>query len=425
MLSVAYLANEFPSAVEPYVDEEIEELRRRGVQVVTTSVRKPRSSLRREEVEVVLLPITTATAMEALLLCIRHWKQVAAPLARVAIHGRETLSQRVKALAHTFLGACYAARLAKSGVEHIHAHHGYFGSWIAMTAARLLGAGFSLTLHGSDLLLHGSYLDVKLANCAFCLTVSEYNRGYMLKRYPEVDPAKVMVARLGAEVPENILPESSRPNSESFTILAVGRLHEVKDHAFLVRACARLRDFGLRLECYIAGEGPERRGLEFLIRQHELENCVMLLGHVPREHMSSLYDRADVVVLTSRSEGIPLVLMEAMARGRVVLAPAITGIPELVIPGKTGFLYEPASMDAFVDRLQFIYALMKSPGTSEQRHTRSGVRLLHWIRYGARVQVRHNFNKKKNLESFASLFLDRVAPQTENLPDENLILQQI
>lgn len=423
MLTVAYLANEFPSAVEPYVGEEIEELRRRSVEVVTASVRRP--GARQEEVEIILLPLTLMIALQALMLCFRRWKQIAPLLERVAFHGREPLWQRVKALAHTFLGACYATRLAKSGVEHIHAHHGYFGSWIAMTAARLLRVGFSLTLHGSDLLVRGTYLDVKLANSLFSVTVSEYNLQYILMHYPEVEPAKVMVARLGAEVPAKILPGTGRPNSEPFTILAVGRLHKVKDHAFLVRACARLRESGLRIECYIAGEGPERRRLEQLITKYELERCVTLLGHVPRDQMSALYDRADVVVLTSRSEGIPLVLMEAMARGRVVLAPAITGIPELVIPGKTGLLYEPASMDAFVDRLQLIYALMKSPFTPGHAHTRAGVRFLHWIRHGARVHVRNNFNKKKNLESFAELFLNRVAPQIENLPDENLILQQI
>ncbi|MFZ0735399.1 MAG: glycosyltransferase family 4 protein [Candidatus Sulfotelmatobacter sp.] len=424
MLIVAYLANEFPSAVEPYVSEEIEELRRRGVQVITTSVRRPKASSRRSEVEIVLLPLTVVIATRALLLCVRRLKQVAPLVGRVAFHGRESLSQRVKALAHTFLGACYAAKLEELAVEHIHAHHGYFGSWIAMTAARLLGVGFSLTLHGSDLLLHGIYLDVKLENCAFCLTVSEYNRQYVLERYPEADRRKVMVARLGVQVPE-IVSQWRTPNSEPFTILAVGRLHEVKDHAFLVRACARLRELDLGFECYIAGEGPERRRLEYLIQKYELENCVTLLGHVAREQMNSLYDRADVVVLTSRSEGIPLVLMEAMARGRVVLAPAITGIPELVIPGKTGFLYESASMDDFVDRLRFVYALVQSRDGVGEVRTREGAKFLDWIRHGARVQVRHNFNKGKNLESLVDLFLEHVAPQNESLPDENLILQQI
>lgn len=425
MLTLAYLANEFPCAVEPYVGEEVQELRRRGVQVVTTSVRRTRTSAPREEVDIVMLPLTIGSATQGLLLCVRRWKQVAALAGQVAFQGRESLSQRVKALAHTFLGACYASKLAKLGVEHIHAHHGYFGSWIAMTAARLLGVGFSLTLHGSDLLLHGTYLDVKLASCTFLLTVSEYNKRYILERYPEVDSAKVMVTRLGVDVAEQIAAESGKPSSGAFTILAVGRLHEVKDHAFLLRACSRLRELDVRFECHIAGDGPERVRLEDLIRKHELKGCVTLLGHVPREQMSSLYDRADVVVLTSRSEGIPLVLMEAMARGRVVLAPAITGIPELVIPGKTGFLYNPGSMEEFVDRLQFVHLLVKSNGISEQAHAREGARFLRWMRHGARAQVRHNFNKKRNLELFADLFLSRVAPQIENLPDENPILQQI
>ena len=75
-----------------------------------------------------------------------------------------------------------------------------------MVAARLLDVGFSMTLHGSDLLLHGSYLDVKLESCALCLTVSEYNRRYILQRYPTVDAEKVVVARLGVDVLERATP---------------------------------------------------------------------------------------------------------------------------------------------------------------------------------------------------------------------------
>jgi glycosyltransferase involved in cell wall biosynthesis len=144
---------------------------------------------------------------------------------------------------------------------------------------------------------------------------------------------------------------------------------------------------------------------------------------VPREQMNSLYDRADVVVLTSRSEGIPLVLMEAMARGKIVLAPAITGIPELIVPGLTGFLYQPGSMGDFLSRLLFIHSLLQQ----EIRHSAipSAANQLDRIRYAARVQVRHNFNRSKNLDSFANLFLQRIAPQTESLPYAHSLLQQV
>ena len=431
MLTVAYLANQFPSAVEPYVIEEIEELRSRGVRVIAGSVRQPRgdqSSSMDCTPEVVLQPMAIITLIRALWLCVRRWKRVSPLITRVVFFGSEGPVKRVKALAHTWMGACYAVLLEGRGVDHIHVHHGYFGSWIAMVAARLLGVEFSMTLHGSDLLLHATYLDAKLENCAFCLTVSEYNRRYILQHHPKVDAEKVIVSRLGVEVSQHATLAAPRVQTKGdpFTILAVGRLHAVKDHAFLVRACAQLHDRAVPFECLIAGDGPELRNLESLIRLCGLKGRVGLLGHVPREQMESLQDRADLVVLTSRSEGIPLVLMEAMARGKIVLAPAITGIPELVIAGQTGFLYEPGSLDDFVDRLLFIRSLLQAPDHPEIRpYILSPARQLDWIRHAAQLQVWHNFNRSKNLESFGDVFLRWIAPQTESVPDENLVLQQI
>jgi len=217
-----------------------------------------------------------------------------------------------------------------------------------------------------------------------------------------------------------------KKNTEAFNLLAVGRLHAVKDHAFLVDACARLQRLNLHFKCLIAGEGPERSHLESLIRQDGLEGQVALLGHVAREEISSLYDRADVVVLTSRSEGIPLVLMEAMARGRIVVAPAITGISELVIPGKTGFLYEAGSLDDFVYRLLLIRGLTQAHDDPDlSPHVRLAARQLDWVRHAARLHVRHNFDRSKNLTNFGDLFLQRIAPRTESVPRENFVLQQI
>jgi glycosyltransferase involved in cell wall biosynthesis len=432
MRTVAYLAIQFPSPVEPYVTEEIEELRSRGVQVIPGSVRQislnDNENQKQRLETVVLQPLRVVVGMRAFWLCIRRWDRIADLLRRILLRGRESPWQRVKALAHTWLGACYALLLEDRGVEHVHAHHGYFGSWIAMAAARFLGVSFSMTLHGSDLLLHGTYLDVKLENCRFCLTISEYNRRYILQRYPATQDKKVLVSRLGVCICGPAVCGAAAPASPSsvFTLLAVGRLHAVKDHAFLVRACAQLRAYSSRFECLVAGEGPERSHLESLIRKYGLGAQVTLLGHVPNEQMDSLYARADVVVLTSRSEGIPLVLMEAMAAGKLVLAPEITGIPELVIAGKTGFLYRPGSLADFVARLLFLYSLVKPPHRPEgPSQILSAAKQLDWVRHGARVQVRHNFNRTKNLQSFGDLFMQRTAPQSRRFGDENSVLQQI
>jgi glycosyltransferase involved in cell wall biosynthesis len=311
-----------------------------------------------------------------------------------------------------------------------------------MVAARLLGVSYSVTLHGSDLLIDGAYLDTKLKYCRFCITISEYNRRYILRHFPErhfpqIERGKIMVSRLGVDLPERVegSPNGDRPHT--FTLLAVGRLHAVKDHAFLIRGCARLRDYGLDFECWIAGEGPERNRLERLIRERRLQDRVKLLGHVDREQLDSLYRGADAVVLTSRSEGIPLVLMEAMARGKIVLAPAITGIPELVIAGKTGFLYAPGVVKDFVEKILNLQRLAAS------ENFYAGNRL-GWIRHAARAQVLHNFNRQTNLMRFAERFLQQIMPNKSgdesadddfdnqdflnhdwSAPDANLVLQQI
>jgi colanic acid/amylovoran biosynthesis glycosyltransferase len=418
--TVAYLANQFPAAVEPYVGEEIEELRRRGVQVIAGSVRKPDAAPRRSvaeafEPEILFLqPVRVLTLLRALGFAARRWKRIADLLARVLLRGKESPKRRVKALLHTWLGACYAFQLQTRGVDHIHVHHGYFGAWIAMVAARLLGVNYSLTLHGSDLLVNGAYLDTKLENCRFCITISEFNRSYILEHFPAIDARKIVVSRLGVDVPEQAEFRRVDRAHRNLILLAVGRLHVVKDHAFLVRACARLRDRGLDFECAIAGDGPERHRLERLIRQDRLRDRVALLGHVPREQMDSLYRGADVVVLTSRSEGIPLVLMEAMARGRVVLAPTITGIPELVVPGRTGFLYTPGELGSFVGRILFLHELVR-------KEDRFSVSRLDWNRHAARVQIVHNFSRKKNLTQLANRFLNLIA--TQDLANKDLATQ--
>jgi glycosyltransferase involved in cell wall biosynthesis len=438
MLRVAYLANQFPSPLEPYVMEEVEELRRRGTHVITGSVQTPKSAQTPSttghcEPEVcVLRPLRMWLLLQALWLCVHRWRRIADLIVRVVFRGRESPLQRFKALVHTCLGAYYAVLLQEYEIEHIHAHHGYFASWIAMVAARLLGAGFSLTLHGSDLLLHGVYLDAKLEGCRFCLTISEYNRRYVLERYASIDPEKVLVSRLGVEVLPDLRASVSGPqltvekSRSNFNLLTMGRLHAVKDHAFLVRACAQILAGDAAFECCIAGEGPERRGLESLIRKFGLEDRVTLLGHVPREQMDSLYQRADLIVLTSRSEGIPLVLMEAMARGKIVLAPAITGIPELVIAGQTGFLYEPGSLGDFVAKLLFIRSLMQEHDRSDHRpNILSASKQLDWVSYGAQAQIRHNFNRINNLATFADLFLRQTSTPMGNMPSENPLLQQV
>jgi colanic acid/amylovoran biosynthesis glycosyltransferase len=416
MTTVAYIANEFPSPIESYVMDEIAELRRRDVNVICCSGKR-------------VAPDNLSLAERA------YWKETRflQPLSddelkraagRLASDRRNlwhllrplllepgaSPGFRVRALGHTLMGSALAEQLAPLSVQHIHAHHGYFASWMALVAARLLGIGFSFTLHGSDLLRRADLLATKLQDCQFCTTISDFNRNYILQHYPSIPPEKIIVQRLGVDrvLPWRADSLASATDHGSFCLLAVGRLHRVKDYAFLIRACAALREQGLDFLCWIVGEGPERPALERQVRKLGLQGYVHLAGHVPHADLAAYYRYADLVVITSKSEGIPVVLMEAMSQEKLVLAPAITGIPELVEHQRTGFLFEPGSLASFVIAVNWIYANQAS---------------LAGIRKAAAAKVAGSYNRHRNLLAFGEQFLARV-PQSGGR-NAHPVLQQV
>jgi colanic acid/amylovoran biosynthesis glycosyltransferase len=413
VLKVAYITNRFPAAVEWYVIDEINELRKRGVEVVTCSAKKVNGTSLPPDLQkfaretISLTPLRPSVLWRALRMFAGQSRLIREFIGKEVIRSNDSWGKRIKALAHTLLGVCLATTLRDRKIEHIHVHHGYFAAWVAMVAARLLGITYSMTLHGSDLLLHASHMETKLSECKFCMTVSEFNRRHILAHYPAVDPKKILLQRMGVEVP---IARNKKQSVATPLLLSVGRLHSVKDHAFLLRACYFLRECGMPFRCVIVGDGPERRKLHFLAKELGIADIVSFTGHIPHHEITRYYDDADLVVLTSRSEGIPLVLMEAMARERIVLAPAITGISELVIDGRTGFLYKRGSLEDFVWRAGQICASL---------HT------LDFVRRNAREHVREHFNQETNLQQFAERFLGQIAPDLGSYVDENPVLQQI
>jgi colanic acid/amylovoran biosynthesis glycosyltransferase len=420
MTTIAYIANEFPSSLEPYVSDEIAELRRRGAQVICCSGKRvsPNDLSLAERAfwkeTRFFQPLSDDELMRAArrLTSNRHnlwqllrpllWERGASP------------SRRIRALGHTVMGSALAEQLAPLEVEHIHAHHGYFASWMALAAARLLGIGFSFTLHGSDLLQRADLLSAKLRACQFCVTVSDFNRRYILRNYPSTPAEKIIVQRLGVDrvfpwpTPTPAAEAEVAAEQRRFCLLSVGRLHRVKDHRFLIQACAALRDQGLDFICWIVGEGPERPALENQIMALGLQGRVYLIGHVPRTDLPGYYRYADLVVMTSKSEGIPVVLMEAMAHEKLVLAPAITGIPELVEHQRTGFLYQPGSLPDFISAVSWIQANKAS---------------MAGIQRAAAASIAASYNRQRNLRTFAEQFLARISKSDGNYAHP--VLQQV
>ena len=414
MTTIAYIANEFPSSLEPYVIDEITELRRRGAQVICSSGKRvspndlslaERAFWKETRFFQPLSDDELVRAVRRLASDPHNFWQLLQPL--LWDRGASPI-RRIRALGHTVMGAALAEQLAPLDVEHIHAHHGYFASWMALAAAHLLGIGFSFTLHGSDLLQCADLLSTKLRACKFCVTVSDFNRHYIFRNYPSTPSEKVIVQRLGVD---RVLPwpiSAAEAGHRKFCLLSVGRLHRVKDYRFLIQACAVLRNQGLDFLCWIVGEGPERPALERQIMALGLQGRVSLIGHVPRTDLPGYYRYTDLVVMTSRSEGIPVVLMEAMAHEKLVLAPAITGIPELVEHQRTGFLYQPGSLPDFVSAVRWVQANKAS---------------LAGIQRAAAASIAASYNRQRNLRTFADQFLARIPPSDGD--HAHPVLQQV
>ena len=207
MTAIAYIANEFPSPVEPYVGDEITELRRCGVEVICCSGKRvaPNALSLAERAfwkeTRFFQPLSDAVLMRAAGRLASDPQNCWRLLRPLLLDPSASPGLRIRALGHTLMGCALAEELAPLHVQHIHAHHGYFASWMALVAARLLGIGFSFTLHGSDLLHRADLLATKLRECRFCITISDFNQRYILRNYRSIPAHKILIQRLGVDRP--------------------------------------------------------------------------------------------------------------------------------------------------------------------------------------------------------------------------------
>lgn len=397
---IAYLAHAFPVEEEHYFSEEIEILRGNDIEVVMYSVLTPGMSRNLPHLKsfveetVYLDKLSVPVLVRAALVCMRQWSRLKPLYARLFGSGHESLKRRMKGVLHTLIGVYFSELLKDQKVEHIHAHHGYLAAWVAMVAARMLDISYSITLHGSDLLIDRVFLDAKIRHCAFCFTISEYNKKFLLQKYPSTDPGKVLVTHLGVDCERKSPPRQlAAPDKSTFVIITVGRLEPVKNHRFLIEACAELKNKGMEFLCLIIGSGSEHTALAGLIVKRGLQREVKLLGFIERRLLSRFYEMADLFVLTSKSEGLPIVLMEAMFNRSVVLAPAMTGIPEIVSEKESGFLFEKENLVSFVDQII---------------HIKENLSTLDHVRNNARARILKDFDRKKNMQFFAHSMLDSI-----------------
>ncbi|MBI4566711.1 MAG: glycosyltransferase family 4 protein [Planctomycetes bacterium] len=269
--------------------------------------------------------------------------------------------QRLKVPLQAAAGIGLASWLRRCHVGHIHCHFAHAPTTVGMYAALQLGIPFSFTGHANDLFQRRALLRRKLERARFVACISEWHREYYRAIVPR-DPECYPIIRCGVETTAWKPPDRAEEHAGPFTLLTVGRLIPKKGIDLLIRAVgSHSPGHGKPWHVVVAGDGPERSRLTNLARQCGCDDRFRWLGAVPNSQVHELMSQADLFVLPCRTDengdrdGIPVVLMEAMACGLPVVAGDLPSLRELVEDGITGRLVPPDRPDlleAVIEDLQ-------------------------------------------------------------------------
>ena len=307
---------------------------------------------------------------------------------------REYLTER---LAFGGLGTWVGEVARAFRADYIHAQFANVGASAAWVATRASGIPFGFTAHAHDIFQkRNPWLGLKTRAAVLPVTISEHHRQHLMDRLGAETGGRFEVVRCGVD----LAAFAQHPVTPTHEIIAVARLVEKKGLDILIRALARLPE--PRPTCRIVGEGPARRALERQIAQFGLGDTVRLLGALPNTRVRDEIARARLFVLPCRiaadgdRDGLPVVLMEALALGKPAISTPVAGIPELIEHEHTGLL---TAVDSADELAVAIARLLAEPDLA-RRLGNAG---------RARVAARHDVHR--NVAALADLIESHVAPR--------------
>jgi colanic acid/amylovoran biosynthesis glycosyltransferase len=357
-MRVAYLVTYYPRVSHTFIRREIAALEEQGLQIERFALRRAPDPVVDEEdqreaarTRVVLdgsvLGLVMAVLRTALLSPLRFARAL-----RLAFQLGQT-SERgfIKNVGYLVEACVLRGWLADSGCGHVHAHFGTNSTAAALLCHELGGPGYSFTAHGPDEFDSpvGLGLRTKIERARFVVAISSFARSQLWRQCRYAHWPKVQVVRCGLD--RMYLDAAPVPIADRPRFVSVGRLSGQKGYPLLIEAAARLAAAGEDFELTLVGDGELRSDLEALIDRHALRERVTITGLADGERVRAELRAARVFVLPSFAEGLPVVIMEALALGRPVLSTTVAGIPELVSP-ECGWLVPAGSVDALVQAMQ-------------------------------------------------------------------------
>lgn len=352
ILKVCYLVNQYPKISHTFIRREILELESLGVEVSRVSIRQVSEELvdavdcdehSKTHFLISSSRLKSASAMlAAILLCVPRVPRVIPSWLRLTQNARGQVVKHLFYLAE----ACWLFQFCKSnGIDHLHAHFGTNPATVALLCRLLGGPNYSFTVHGPEEFDSPKALSLreKLHHSKFCVAISSYCKSQLWRWANFEDWHKV--AEVHCTVGNNGFCHSPNPIVAKQRFVSIGRLCEQKGQMLLLQAVEKLVVDHPEVELHLVGDGEYRARFERFIADRNLENNVILHGWRSSEYIIEQLDQSAVMVLPSFAEGLPVVIMEAFARRRPVIATFIAGIPELVTP-ECGWLVPAGSVDA-------------------------------------------------------------------------------
>jgi glycosyltransferase involved in cell wall biosynthesis len=365
-IRIAYLVSQYPAISHTFILREILALRKLGIDIAVASINsadRPAEKMTEEEREEAARTF--------------YVKQVS--LARVAMeHLSEFLSNPVRYvqsavfalrlgqsdLKRMLFGLFYFAEavllarwMRRSHATHLHVHFATPASTVGLIASRLSGASLSITVHGPD-----EFYDVtqyqlltKIKGCSFLCVISKFASSQLMKLSPVEEWDKFEVTPLGVDA-EKFPARAANTGNAQFEILCVGRLVPAKGQHILIRALELLVQHGRDVRLRFIGDGPDRASLTELAERAGVSARVFFEGSVNQDRIREFYNHADVFVLPSFAEGVPVVLMEAMSMELPCVTTRITGIPELIRDGIDGLLVAPSDHEELACTIERLMA---------------------------------------------------------------------
>jgi glycosyltransferase involved in cell wall biosynthesis len=280
-----------------------------------------------------------------------------------SVFGRkESSSIRMKSILHFCVACSWARSLRKQQVSHIHSQWINSCGTVGMYAAWLLNKSFSFTGHAADLFRERCALKDKIKRSQFIVCISSFHRDFYLSE--GADPSQLIISYCGIDTGLFSPGKTSALNSGSsektpIRLLSAARLVDKKGFKYLISACKHLEEQGVDFNCTIAGDGPLLNELEYQIQQLHLGGRVILTGRpILQEDIPNFMRSGDIYCLPcvwaddGDVDGLPQMLMEAMACGVPVVSTRLVGIPDLVVDGETGLLAEPNNSEELAGKLQ-------------------------------------------------------------------------